>query len=338
MAVCRGPLVTSDSEPWLVACCLVTVLTAWRVPSEKHNDHVRHVSTYFGLGTSTLAFQNFECKFTLLFANNAIIVKNIVRTLSVLCLFVLGAPNSVGKKIYRVKTVVIDAGHGGHDAGALGRFSKEKDIALQIALKLGRLIKQHMKDVEVIYTRKTDKFISLTGRAKIANKHKSDVFISIHCNAAPKGVNAHGTEIYTRGGQHFKRSYFNLSMTKRGKKVILMEDNHQKTHQDLDPKSPASHILFSLYQNANKKNSLALAQSIHHQFKHRIGRKSKEVKQTACIMVLWKTVSPSVLLEVGFITHAEEEKYLNSKTGQAQIASSIFRGLRDYKQQLEASS
>jgi N-acetylmuramoyl-L-alanine amidase len=261
-------------------------------------------------------------------------MKNIVRVLGILILLVLGAFNNAGTSKYRIKKVVIDAGHGGHDPGALGVFSKEKDIALQISLELGSIIKQCMQDVEVIYTRQTDIFLPLHGRAKIANKNNADVFISIHCNATPKGTTIYGTETYTMG---LHTSRYNLEVAKRENGVILMEDDHRANYQGFDPKLPESLILLSLCQNANNENSLKLAQNIQHQFKNRVGRESRGVKQ-AGLLVLWQTTAPSVLVEVGFITHPKEEKYLNSKSGQSYIASGIFRAFRDYKHALEANS
>lgn len=261
-------------------------------------------------------------------------MKNIIRMLGILALLILGGSNSVGTKGYKVKRIVIDAGHGGYDSGALGRFSKEKDVALRIALEFGRIIKEYMKEVEVIYTRQKDEFVTLHDRAKIANKNNADVFISIHCNATPKGETADGTETYTMG---LHTSKHNLEVAKRENEVILMEDDYQVNYQGFDPKSPESHILFSLYQNAYNDNSLKLAQNIQQQFQNRVGRKSRGVKQ-AGLLVLWKTTSPSVLVEVGFITHPQEEKYLNSKLGQSYIASGVFRAFRDYKKELEANS
>lgn len=261
-------------------------------------------------------------------------MKNIARKLGILGLFLLGAFHSVGTQGYKVKKIVIDAGHGGHDYGALGLFSKEKNVALQIALELGRIIEKHMKGVEVIYTRQKDQFVTLHGRAKIANKNNADVFISIHCNAAPKGETAHGTETYTMG---LHTSKHNLEVAKKENSVILMEEGYQKNYQDFDPQSPESHILLALYQNAYNENSLKLAQNIQYHLKNSVGRRSRGVKQ-AGLLVLWKTTAPSVLVEIGFITHAQEEKYLNSKSGQTSIASGIFKALRAYKEELEAKS
>jgi N-acetylmuramoyl-L-alanine amidase len=310
-------------------------LTAWVVLRRQRNNHIRHVSTYFDLSTGTVVFQNFERKFTPFTLNSGTVMKNIVRALIILAFLVLGAFNNPGTRAYSVRKILIDAGHGGYDSGAVGEFSKEKDVALQIAMKLGGLIKQHIKDVQVIYTRQTDSFVTLHDRAKVANKNNVDVFISIHCNATLKdNTAAYGTETYTMG---LNTSTHNLEVAKRENEVILMENNYQKNYQGFDPKLPESHILFSLYQNAYNNNSLKLAQNIQHQFERRVGRKSRGVKQ-AGLLVLWKTTAPSVLVEVGFITHPQEEKYLNSKSGQSYIASGIFRALRDYKNELEVNN
>ncbi|MEM9417211.1 MAG: N-acetylmuramoyl-L-alanine amidase [Bacteroidota bacterium] len=263
-------------------------------------------------------------------------MKNIVRILSILVLLVLGAFNSVGAKGYKVKKIVIDAGHGGRDPGAVGNFSKEKDVVLRIALELGRLIKQDqdMKGVDVIYTRQKDEFVTLHNRAQLANKNNADVFISIHCNAAPKGETGYGTETYTMG---LHTSKGNLEVAKKENSVILMEKDYQQKYQGFDPQSPESHILLALYQSAYNRNSLRLAHNIQYQFKNRVKRRDRGVRQ-AGLLVLWKTTAPSVLVEVGFITHNEEEKYLNSTRGQTHIASGILAALVDYKKQLEANN
>jgi N-acetylmuramoyl-L-alanine amidase len=246
-------------------------------------------------------------------------------------LLLAGFNNSPSNKSYKVKKIILDAGHGGKDSGALGKFSKEKDIALQIALKLGSLIKQHMSDVTVLYTRQRDEFIPLYQRASIANKNNTDVFISIHCNAAMKNKKVHGIEIFTMG---LERSNKNLEVTKRENAVILIEDNPTDKYQGFDPTSPESHILFSLYQNAHTENSLKLAQHIEKGFTMYTPRKSRGVKQDG-FLVLWQTTAPSVLVEVGFITNPEEEKYLNQKLGQTQIATAIFEGFKKYKYDIE---
>ncbi len=260
-------------------------------------------------------------------------MKNIAKALIILLWLMLGGANSSTAKKYKVKKIVIDAGHGGHDSGALGKFSQEKNVALQVALGLGSLIEKNMKDVQVIYTRTTDKFVTLHGRAQIANKNNADVFISIHCNATHSKT-VYGTETYTMG---LRNSNHNLAVAKRENRVILLEDSYEENYQGFDPNAPESYILFSLYQNAYDDSSVKLAQNIQHQFRNKLGRKCRGVRQ-AGFLVLWKTAAPRVLVEIGFITHLQEEKYLNSKSGQCHIASGIFRALQDYKKDLEINS
>jgi len=257
---------------------------------------------------------------------------NFIKTTGILALLILAGFHQGDTKRYQVKKVVIDAGHGGKDSGALGRFSKEKNITLQVALELGKLIQKNMKGVKVVYTRQKDEFIALYERANIANKNNADVFISIHCNAALNDKRAYGTETFTMG---LHTAANNLELTKRENSVILMEDSYEEKYHGFDPQAPESHILFSLYQNAYNEGSLRLAQHIEDQLKRGLGRKSRGVKQ-AGFLVLWKTTSPSVLVETGFITHPAEEKYLNKRSGQLQIANAIFEGLKKYKQDIES--
>ena len=271
-------------------------------------------------------------KFRLIKTNKRKMVKNIA-VVSFLCfLFVLGSFTLVNPSRNQVKTVVIDAGHGGHDPGTRGAFSREKNIALKIALELGEIIDENLSDVEVVYTRKTDKFIPLEGRATIANKNDADLFISIHCNASPYSKSVKGTETYVIGTHKTKD---NLEVAKRENSVILFEDQYEDKYEGFDPKSPESHILFELYQNAYVENSLKLAANIENQFQSRAGRKSRGVKQ-AGFWVLWRTSMPSVLVETGYLTNASEEKDLNDEVKQSYIASAIYRAVRDYKEELES--
>jgi N-acetylmuramoyl-L-alanine amidase len=257
-------------------------------------------------------------------------VKNIV-TVSVLAIFfVLGSFTGTSRKAFRLRTVVIDAGHGGKDPGCNGRQSKEAHVALKVALQLGSYIEKEMPDVKVIYTRKTDTFVELIDRAGIANKNRADLFISIHCNSGPSS--AFGTETYCMG---LHTSEGNLKVAKRENAVILEEENYQEKYNGFDPNSPQSHIMFALYQSAYIENSLRFAQKVEHQFKHKVGRSSRGVKQ-AGLLVLWKSAMPSALIELGFLTNATEEKYLNDKLGQTYMASGIYRAFKDYKQELEA--
>ena len=258
------------------------------------------------------------------------LVKNIVGLSFFLILFVISGFQPSGISDGKVRTVVIDAGHGAHDNGCHGRASNEKNVALKVALEVGKLIEENVPDVKVVYTRKSDVFIELIDRAGIANKNNADLFISIHCNSGPSA--AYGTETFTMG---LHTSQGNLEVAKRENAVILQEENYKKNYGGYDPKSPQSHILFSLYQSAYMDNSLRFASKVEDQFRERVGRHSRGVKQ-AGFLVLWKSAMPSVLIETGFLTNPSEEKFLNDITGQSYIASGIYRAFKEYKQELEA--
>ncbi|MDX2001710.1 MAG: N-acetylmuramoyl-L-alanine amidase [Chitinophagales bacterium] len=232
---------------------------------------------------------------------------------------------------YKIRTVVIDAGHGGHDPGTLGATkTREKNIALSVALKLGNYIKQNFPDIKVVYTRSTDEFIELHERAAIANRNKSDVFISVHCNSSPS-TSAYGTEVFVLG---LHKSEDNLAVAKRENSVILMENDYSKQYDGFDPNSPVSHIVFSVYQDAYINQSIRLAGHVDDQFKNKVNRSSRGVKQ-AGFLVLWKTAMPSILIELGFITNKNEESYLNSQQGQTYMASAIYRAFKAYKSESE---
>lgn len=233
-------------------------------------------------------------------------------------------------KDYSVNTIVIDAGHGGKDSGTLGSISKEKDIALAIALELGQIIEKYLPGVEVIYTRKDNTFIELSERAELANKNHADLFLSIHCNSA-EDSRAHGTETFVIG---MHRTDDNLEVAMRENSVIEMEEDFEAAYEGFDPNSPESYILFANYQSANITNSLNLADKIENQFTKRVKRYSRGVKQ-AGFVVLWKTSMPSVLVETGFLSNRNEEMYLNDEYGRTLIASGIFRAVRDYKEEVE---
>lgn len=225
-----------------------------------------------------------------------------------------------------VDTVVIDPGHGGIDAGCTSNGVMEKDIVLAIALKLGKYIKQNLDGVEVIYTRTTDRFVKLYKRAEIANKNDADVFISLHVNASSYSY-VHGAETFCMG---VDKSEENLKVAKRENSVVLMEENYKKNYKNFDPKSPESHILFSMQQNNNLEQSLNLAANMQHQFDDRVNRTNRGVKQ-AGFVVLYKTTMPSVLVEAGFLTNPSERRYLTSDRGQTYIASGLFRAFRNYR-------
>lgn len=234
---------------------------------------------------------------------------------------------------YTINTVVIDPGHGGRDAGALGRIAKEKNIALAIALKLGTYIEENFPDVKVIYTRTEDVFIPLNERAEIANKNKADLFISIHLNGN-KNIRAFGTETYVMG---IHKTDGNLEVAKKENAAILYEEDYTTKYEGFDPHSAESYIIFSFLQNTYLEQSLNYAAFIENEFETRALRKSRGVKQ-AGFLVLWQTTMPSVLIEAGFLTNPQEEKYLMSKDGQEYIASAIYRAFKNYKNTIEAKS
>jgi N-acetylmuramoyl-L-alanine amidase len=223
--------------------------------------------------------------------------------------------------------VVIDAGHGGKDPGAVGKKAQEKKINLDVALELGRLINANCKDVKVVYTRSTDVFVSLDRRAKIANEAKADLFISIHTNALPKGRIARGTETYTLG---MARADDNLEVAKRENSVILVEENYEERYAGFNPKSSESYIMFEFMQDKHMEHSVSLARLIQGQFKSYAGRVDKGVHQ-AGFLVLRDTSMPSVLVELGFISTPDEEAYMSSKKGVAALSRSIYNAFAAYK-------
>ena len=238
-----------------------------------------------------------------------------------------------GTKDEKYRVIVIDAGHGGKDPGALGSRSREKDITLAIALKTGEYIQQNIKNVTVIYTRKDDSTVDLRDRPKIANKANADLFISIHANWA-NSRNVKGAETYIMG--HAK-DQANLEVAMNENAVMLREDDYSTKYEGFDPKSSESYIMFSLTQKVFQEQSTDLASKIQKQFRERVNRNDRDVKQ-AGFWVLYNTKMPSVLVETGFITNLDEEKYLNSKEGQDYLASSIFRACRDYLNEIDSKS
>ena len=224
--------------------------------------------------------------------------------------------------------LVIDPGHGGHDAGAVGDFSKEKDINLQVALAFGNLVEQNCPDVKVIYTRKTDIFIPLDTRADIANNAKADLFISVHTNSLPAGRIAYGSETYTLG---MARAGANLEVAKRENSVITYEKDYQTRYQGFDPNKAESYVIFEFMQDKFMRQSIDLARCIQKHYV-RANRKDKGVHQ-AGFLVLRKTSMPAVLTELGFISTPEEETFLNSKEGINTLSTAIYNGFIDYRKQ-----
>lgn len=229
----------------------------------------------------------------------------------------------------QVKTIVIDAGHGGKDPGAISKILKEKDITLSIALKLGELIKKNFNDVKVIYTRSTDKFVELYKRAEIANSAKADLFVSIHVNSSKK-PDPNGTETYVMG---LSKTDENLEVAMTENAVILKEDDYKNKYEGFDPRSPEAYIIFSLYQNANMDLGITFSSMIQEEYK-KIGLNERGVKQ-ASFLVLWKTTMPSVLTEVGFISNSDDAAFLEKEKNHWLIAKSIFNAFSKYKGYIE---
>ena len=232
----------------------------------------------------------------------------------------------------RLRTVVLDAGHGGHDPGAVSRNSKltEKAMNLDIVLRLGKLIEEEYPDVDVIYTRKTDVFKELAERSNIANRNKADLFISVHVNSS-KNTSASGTESFVMGTD---KSEKNMQVCRTENSVIMLEDDYTTTYQGFDPDNAESYIFFNLMQNAYMEQSIALASMVQQQFKSGPITRNRGVKQ-APLMVLWRTTMPSVLIEVGFISNPSDCKLLNSASNRQKIAGGIFKAFSAFKKQYD---
>nr|WP_308535442.1 N-acetylmuramoyl-L-alanine amidase [uncultured Prevotella sp.] len=224
-------------------------------------------------------------------------------------------------------TLVIDAGHGGHDSGAIGAISQEKNINLNVALAFGKYVERNLPDVKVVYTRKNDVFVPLKGRADIANRAKADLFISVHTNSIPSNQSISGLQVYTLG---MHRAKDNLDVAMRENGVISMEKNYQQTYQGFDPRSSESYIMFEFLQTANMEKSVKLASLIQRSVCSTANRVDKGVHQ-AGFLVLRETSMPSCLIELGFITSAEEEKFLNSAEGIDLMARGIYEAFVEYK-------
>lgn len=231
-------------------------------------------------------------------------------------------------------TVVIDPGHGGRDPGAIGRRGKEKDINLNVALKVGQLIKNNCKDVRIVYTRQKDVFVALDRRAQIANDAKADLFISIHTNSVAKSRSVRGTETYTLG---LHRTDDNLEVAKKENSVILIESDYEQRYAGFNPNSSESYIIFEFLQDKNMEKSVQLATLIQRQFKTRAKRIDKGVHQ-AGFLVLRETTMPGVLIELGYISTPDEERYLLSENGTNALAQSIYHAFLNYRKQHIVSS
>ena len=224
-------------------------------------------------------------------------------------------------------TVVIDPGHGGRDPGAIGKRGKEKTINLNVALKLGKLIQDNCKDVRIVYTRQKDVFVALDRRAQIANNAKADLFISIHTNSVARGRTVRGTETYTLG---LHKTNENLEVAKKENSVILIESDYEQRYAGFNPSSAESYIIFEFLQDKNMEKSVQLATLIQRQFKQSAKRIDKGVHQ-AGFLVLRETTMPGVLVELGYISTPDEERYLLSEAGTDALAKSIYQAFVSYK-------
>ena len=222
-------------------------------------------------------------------------------------------------------TVVLDAGHGGKDPGAVGKFSKEKDLNLSLVLKMGELIAERYPDVKVVYTRSTDVFIPLQTRADIANKADADLFISIHTNSAESKAPS-GVETFILGTDRMEA---NLDVAMRENAVMKLESDYKTTYQGFDPNSIDSYIMFELMQNSYMDQSLRFAEQVQQRFVGHLNRSDRGVRQAA-FWVLLKTACPSILFEMGFISNPEEERYLNQPASMAQMANALVNAFGAY--------
>lgn len=254
--------------------------------------------------------------------------KKVTLIWALMCMFVM-ASLAANKRF----TLVIDPGHGGHDAGALGAISKEKNINLAVALRFGKYVEQNLPEVRVIYTRKTDVFIPLNERANIANRANADLFISVHTNALPAGKVARGFETYTLG---MHRAKDNLDVAMRENSVISMEKDYQQRYQGFDPRSSESYIIFEFIQGKNMERSVDLARMIQRGVCDGANRPDKGVHQ-AGFLVLRETSMPGCLIELGFITTPDEERLLNNDSRVDDIARGIYEAFAKYKNKYDRS-
>ncbi len=230
-------------------------------------------------------------------------------------------------------TVVLDAGHGGHDAGAVGSFSKEKNINLRYTLLVGDMIKKNIPDAKVIYTRDKDVFVDLNERARIANRNKADLFVSIHTNSS-KNAKANGMETFTLG---VSRSKENMEVAMLENSVIKLEEDYETKYEGFDPNSVDSYIMFEFMKDQYTDRSITCADFVQTKMIKASKRNDRGVRQ-AGFLVLRATSMPSILIELGFISNKEEEKYLNNNENQVKLATAIFNGIKEYKHELDKKS
>jgi len=247
-----------------------------------------------------------------------------------LLFFALQSQDNMGK----IKTVVLDAGHGGHDPGALGSKCKEKDIALDVVLKTGALIKQQFPDVKVIYTRDRDVFVKLIDRAQIANNNQADLFISVHCNSA-KNSDVTGAETFVMG---LSKSSENLETAKKENASILLEANYMENYNGFNPNRDEDYIAMTLFQSAYMEQSLIMAEKVQNQLTGNVGKRNDRGVKQAGFLVLYKASLPSILVELGFISNKGEENFLMSEEGKKSMANALFLAFKEYKTEFESNN
>ncbi|MCD4681746.1 MAG: N-acetylmuramoyl-L-alanine amidase [Bacteroidales bacterium] len=257
-------------------------------------------------------------------------LKRLLLIFGILLLLITFWIDGISQVENKITKVVIDAGHGGKDPGALGKNSMEKNIVLDVALKTGKYIEENFEDIEVIYTRKTDEFIELHKRAQIANEAGADVFISIHCNSN-RSSKPYGAETYVMG---LHKTLENLDVAKTENAAIYYEEDYTTQYEGFNPDSDEDYIVLSMFQSSSIEQSIDLSSKVQHQFKDRVGRKDRGVKQ-AGFWVLYKTTMPGILIELGFLSNPVEEKFLLSEDGKVYLASAIYRAFKNYKSEYE---
>ena len=269
-------------------------------------------------------------------------MKAYLAAISGLLILATPVPASAQASAVRVRTVVVDPGHGGKDAGCVSRDGKtyEKTVALDIATRLADKIRAAHPDVKALMTRSDDRYIPLDERAGFANKHDADLFISVHINAQDGGTAAHGYSIHCLGQSSREGNDLfskNLELCKRENSVILLEDDYQTRYQGFDPSDPQSYILFSLMQNAHLEHSLAFAEDVANAMKGGPISRSRGVSQDP-FWVLWRTTMPSVLVEVGFMTNPNDLQTMRSPEGRDKIAANLLKAIQTFKKRYDNST
>ncbi|TCD01435.1 N-acetylmuramoyl-L-alanine amidase family protein [Pedobacter psychroterrae] len=279
-------------------------------------------------------------------------IKKVIFLVSVLLLF---SSNLTFSQVYKVKTIVIDAGHGGKKPGAKGSISLEKDVALEVALKLGKKFEEEMPEIKVLYTRKTDVDVDFYKRAALANDNNADIFISIHCNSMPdrkvvagytknkkgkkipryayvKNTSTSGTETFVAGSHRLNEQ--NAAI--RENADIKLEKDYKENYNGYDPNDPETFIILSLFKNIFRDKSLKLAKLVQDNYTNNENRVNRGVKEQG-LLILQRCGMPAILTEIGFISNPTEEAYMNSENGQAEIVNSIFKAVKTYKKETETN-